>query len=75
MWVEGEPLGQAGVCHMRSQEFALMPVRILVTRHGGCFHLLKETGGRAGHSSYPGWGKDCWEAGHTAVAEAGRFAA
>lgn len=39
------------------------------------YRLLRETGGRAGHSSYPGWGKDCWEAGHTAVVEAGSFVA
>lgn len=71
VWVEGELPGQVAVCRVRSQEYALVPVRILVTRHGSYFHLLKESGGSTGSSSYLGWGKGCWEAGRIAAVEAG----
>lgn len=35
------------------------------------YHLLKESGGSTGSSSYLGWGKGCWEAGRIAAVEAG----
>lgn len=39
------------------------------------YHLLRESVGSTGSSSYLGWGKGCWEAGHTAAVEAGSPAA
>ena len=39
------------------------------------YHLLRESGGGTGSSSYLGWGRGCREAGHTAAVEAGSPAA
>ena len=44
---------------------------ILIHAQETPYHLLKENGRSTGSPSYLGWGKGCWEAGHTAAVEAG----